>query len=183
MSKLKGAEKLYNSLRKKIVAIKTKFKDKYDDDHAKIVDSPEYKALLKKKLTREEKNLLEEERSSAYNSGELELFLPFKKNKIQKVKGVRRKVMSKRQVLDEKKVQDELDRIPPGGLEKYLIKKKKERTKRHKAEIEKGLGRTLTEREKQYLKSDSDLNPKNFYKGGVVDIVDAGKYFKHKPKK
>jgi len=112
------------------------------------------------------------------------LYDSLKKNK---VKGVRRKVMSKRQVLDEKKVQDELDRIPPGGLEKYLIKKKKERTKRHKAEIEKGLGRTLTEREKQYLKSDSDLNfifkPKNLYKGGVVDIVDAGKYFKHKPKK
>ena len=52
-----------------------------------------------------------------------------------------------------------------------------------KAKLEKGFGRTLTEKEKQYLKSDSDLNPKNFYKGGVVDIVDAGKYFKHKFKK
>tara|TARA_R110000824_G_scaffold169998_1_gene347230 strand:+ start:222 stop:731 length:510 start_codon:yes stop_codon:yes gene_type:complete len=169
MSKLKVAKKLYDSLEKKITAIKTKFKDKYDGDHQKIIDSSEYKKLLNKKLTREEKNLLEEEKTNPFNSGELELFLPFKnsypikslfkKNKeLKKVKGVRRKVSMKDK-------RPEPSKSPP------------------KAEIEKGLGRTLTEREKQYLKSDSDLNPKNFYKGGVVDIVDAGKYFKHKSKK
>lgn len=77
---------------------------------------------------------------------------------LKKVKGVRRKVSMKDK-------RSEPSKSPP------------------KAKIEKGLGRTLTEREKQYLKSDSDLNPKNFYKGGVVDIVDAGKYFKHKSKR
>ena len=78
MSKLKVAKKLYDSLEKKITAIKTKFKDKYDGDHQKIIDSSEYKKLLNKKLTREEKNLLEEEKTNPFNSGELELFLPFK---------------------------------------------------------------------------------------------------------
>mgnify|MGYP003135044012 CR=1 FL=1 len=162
MSKLKVAKKLYDSLEKKIIAIKTKFRDKYDDNHQKIIDSPEYKKLLKKRLTRDEKNLLKEEKTNPLNSGEFELFLPFKDGTfitgISRVKGVRKKVSMKDK-------RPEPSKSPP------------------KAKIEKGLGRTLTEREKQYLKSDSDLNPKNFYKGGVVDIVDAGKYFKHKPKK
>ena len=35
----------------------------------------------------------------------------------------------------------------------------------------------LREAFRKILKND---DPKNFYKGGVVDIVDAGKYFKHK---
>ena len=150
MSKIKMGEKLYNSLRKKVIAIKTKFRDKYDDDHQKIIDSPEYKKLLKKRLTRDEKDLLKEEKTNPLNSGEFELFLPFKDGTfitgISRVKGVRRKV----------------------------------KNLKSDSEIEKILGRTLTERERQYLKSESDLNPKNFYKGGVVDIVDAGKYFKHK---
>ena len=149
-SKIKIGEKLYNSLRKKIIAIKTKFRDKYDDDHQQIIDSPEYKKLLKKRLTRDEKDLLKEEKTNPLNSGEFELFLPFKDGTfitgISRVKGVRRKV----------------------------------KNLKSDSEIEKILGRTLTERERQYLKSESDLNPKNFYKGGVVDIVDAGKYFKHK---
>jgi len=153
MSKIKMGEKLYNSLRKKVIAIKTKFRDKYDDDHQKIIDSPEYKKLLKKRLTRDEKDLLKEEKTNPLNSGEFELFLPFKDGTfitgISRVKGVRRKV----------------------------------KNLKSDSEIEKILGRTLTERERQYLKSESDLNPKNFYKGGVVDIVDAGKYFKHKSKR
>ena len=152
-SKIKIGEKLYNSLRKKVIAIKTKFRDKYDDDHQKIIDSPEYKKLLKKRLTRDEKDLLKEEKTNPLNSGEFELFLPFKDGTfitgISRVKGVRRKV----------------------------------KNLKSDSEIEKILGRTLTERERQYLKSESDLNPKNFYKGGVVDIVDAGKYFKHKSKR
>ena len=33
---------------------------------------------------------------------------------------------------------------------------------------------------RKYKKSKDDDDPIPFYKGGVVDIVDAGKYFKHK---
>jgi len=36
---------------------------------------------------------------------------------------------------------------------------------------------------RQSKKSKDDDDPIPFYKGGVVNIVDAGKYFKHKPKK
>ena len=80
-------EKLYDkkqinvfaSLDKKVMRVKNELRDTYGDDHIAIIDSPEYKKKLNAILTDKEKKLLKERRSDPYNSGEFELFLPFKK--------------------------------------------------------------------------------------------------------
>ena len=75
----KQTKGLYESLDRKVMRVKNELRDTYGDDHIAIIDSPEYKKKLNAILTDKEKKLLKERRSESYNSGEFELFLPFKK--------------------------------------------------------------------------------------------------------
>jgi len=84
---LKKQKNLYASLDKKVMDVKSELRKKYGDNHQAIVDSPEYRRMLNKKLTEREKELLEDRKRDAIGSGEFELFLPFNKqteNRIRK---------------------------------------------------------------------------------------------------
>ena len=86
---LKKQKNLYASLDKKVMNVKSELREKYGDNHQAIVDSPEYRRMLNKKLTEREKELLEDRKRDAIGSGEFELFLPFNKQTENRIRNKR----------------------------------------------------------------------------------------------